>query len=789
MQNREYLYIDKTESLEEGIGRFPSIYIEGSAASGKTTAVKMLIKNHPEKAVFVLDFKQELKDTKALLGKLSELKERLQQEIVWVIIENMPEQVDESIAAWLAEMAEEIANESRFIFVSREKPQKEFLNLLWKGKMDLIPMEKLLFTVEEVRTFSESMGAWLDFKTVYEKTGGWPGCVRMLLYLSGISKGAKSNEELLNSHEMKNYVQEEMLSVLNEDERVFLSQIAGCPWVTEKLAEEVWGIENTGEKLENLHRKGFLVSESGKRRWKAAPLFSTYLSKGEPIPGREDAWYEREGFIAEAIWCLRKSRAEEQYRQLMLRSYDKVYALGLITEDVLKWNEKTPRHCYLRGAFYFQSQNFEGLRKEISNLEKMKEKDLQTREILLNLYYMNPQMPLAEWLGLVKRETKSGARFRMYHLLGNSVTYLCGIRDLSGLFACSKKEENQNARIWKESFGEVEWKCYQLARIHYYLETERKDVIGEEDWDLLREKVSFQETWQIRMVKLYLLCKLQRMQPEEMRPERIEKLENSLRQEDHPVCSLMAECIGSLYAPWYGAREKMSRWLRYTVMDSTMGITEDNYLVFYCRAKGYLLLNQFERAEKILKKLIPYLQSYHRSLFLAEVLFQHAVINWGKNLKGQAVKNTIESFAFCGSSRYVRLYTGYGQKGQQVLEAYIAWQTSNSTEGWNRKKKYNYGNVLRMPFEDYLDTVLRSAKKASRGGIKLPEEYIEERLTMMETIILQDIGRGMSNAEICEELGLKLPTVKGHVYSLFKKLGVNSRVQAVMKGKELGVLE
>ena len=30
MQNREYLYIDKTESLEEGIGRFPSIYIEGN---------------------------------------------------------------------------------------------------------------------------------------------------------------------------------------------------------------------------------------------------------------------------------------------------------------------------------------------------------------------------------------------------------------------------------------------------------------------------------------------------------------------------------------------------------------------------------------------------------------------------------------------------------------------------------------------------------------------------------------------------------------------------------------
>ena len=60
---------------------------------------------------------------------------------------------------------------------------------------------------------------------------------------------------------------------------------------------------------------------------------------------------------------------------------------------------------------------------------------------------------------------------------------------------------------------------------------------------------------------------------------------------------------------------------------------------------------------------------------------------------------------------------------------------------------------------------------------------------MMETIVLQDIGMGKSNAQICEELGLKLPTVKGHIYSLFKKLGVNSRVQAIIKGKELGILE
>ena len=94
-----------------------------------------------------------------------------------------------------------------------------------------------------------------------------------------------------------------------------------------------------------------------------------------------------------------------------------------------------------------------------------------------------------------------------------------------------------------------------------------------------------------------------------------------------------------------------------------------------------------------------------------------------------------------------------------------------------------------MPVEDYLDVVLRAAKKSSVHEKKFPEEYAAERLTMTETLILQDIGRGMSNGAICEELGIKLPTVKGHIYNLYKKLGVNNRGQAVLKGRELGILE
>ena len=787
MQNRENLYyIDKTKSLEEGINRFPSIYIEGNAAVGKTVAVNMLLQKHPEVEAVVCELDRELRELEKLLEKLTALKIRMKQETIWLVLENVPKNLGTLLTGFFVEMIQELSSENRVIFVSREKPQTELLELLWKRKLELIPMEQLLLSQEEVRNLADDRKTTLRGTDVYEKTGGWAGCVDLMFRLADTQK---SEEDLLDSYEMKTYIQKEILSVLNAEERNLLVHAAGCPWVNNDICTELWEVSNAQEALEDLYRKGLLLHDRENSRWKIAPLFQRYIVWDKTVTEKESAWYEKEGFVAEALWCLKQAGTKKAYQECMIRYYDRVYALGLVSEEVLQWKEKKPEYCYLRGTFAYSIQDFDGLKKEIATLQKIKGKDHQTKEILLNLQYMNIEMPLMEWLDLVAEYTRTGEKFRLYQVLGNSITYLCGIRDLSGMFACVKKEENFRGHLWKAAFGEKEWQCYQLARIDYYLETERKDAINEEDWELLRRTDEKDEFWQLRMAKLYLLCKLQRIQPEDTRLERIRSLESSLEKENHMACPVIAEAIGSLYAPWCGARERMSKWLRYTVMDSTMAVNEQNYLMLYCCAKGYIWLNQYERAEKILKKLVPYLQEYHRYRLAAEALFQYALVNWCRNLRGQSVKNTIESFLIGRNSRYVNFYAGYGQKGQQVLEAYIEWLRSSEPEGWSYKKKYHYGNVLRMPVEDYMQVILRRAKKISKAEKNLGGEDIQEHLTMMETIVLQDIGMGKSNARICEELGLKLPTVKGHIYSLFKKLGVNSRVQAVIKGKELGILE
>ncbi|MDA0181674.1 response regulator transcription factor [Solirubrobacter phytolaccae] len=61
-------------------------------------------------------------------------------------------------------------------------------------------------------------------------------------------------------------------------------------------------------------------------------------------------------------------------------------------------------------------------------------------------------------------------------------------------------------------------------------------------------------------------------------------------------------------------------------------------------------------------------------------------------------------------------------------------------------------------------------------------------LTPREREILQLLARGMSNAEMGRELFLSETTVKSHVTRVLGKLGVSSRVQAVVVAYETGLV-
>lgn len=79
--------------------------------------------------------------------------------------------------------------------------------------------------------------------------------------------------------------------------------------------------------------------------------------------------------------------------------------------------------------------------------------------------------------------------------------------------------------------------------------------------------------------------------------------------------------------------------------------------------------------------------------------------------------------------------------------------------------------------------VLERYRRTKEPGEK---EHEPDLLTQRETAVLKMAAKGMSNSEIAEELHLSVRTIESHLGSIFNKLGVGSRTEAVIEAMRRG---
>ena len=69
-----------------------------------------------------------------------------------------------------------------------------------------------------------------------------------------------------------------------------------------------------------------------------------------------------------------------------------------------------------------------------------------------------------------------------------------------------------------------------------------------------------------------------------------------------------------------------------------------------------------------------------------------------------------------------------------------------------------------------------------------PERTKSVHLTPRQHDVLAYLARGCSTPAIAAQLGISKETVRNHVRSLMRNLGVHSRLEAVIRGNELGLV-
>ena len=86
-------------------------------------------------------------------------------------------------------------------------------------------------------------------------------------------------------------------------------------------------------------------------------------------------------------------------------------------------------------------------------------------------------------------------------------------------------------------------------------------------------------------------------------------------------------------------------------------------------------------------------------------------------------------------------------------------------------------------------TLITPSSIASLLNRRRQSESQRESLTAREKEVLRLMAEGVSSRDIATRLGISYATVRTHIRSLGAKLGVHSKVQAIVKARELALID
>jgi LuxR family maltose regulon positive regulatory protein len=191
----------------------------------------------------------------------------------------------------------------------------------------------------------------------------------------------------------------------------------------------------------------------------------------------------------------------------------------------------------------------------------------------------------------------------------------------------------------------------------------------------------------------------------------------------------------------------------------------------------YLLLarlliaeKQFSQAAHLLESLQTLAVAGQRIGRLIKILLLQALAYNGLERTIDAFASLTECLDLAASESFLRTFLDEGEPARQLLAGYQRAPTVTQRE--------------------YLGHILDSFAKPGVAPVRevLHQELISP-LTPRELDVLRCLAQGASNQAIAEELFITINSVKKHTGNIYRKLDAKSRTQAIVRGRELGLIE
>jgi LuxR family maltose regulon positive regulatory protein len=188
-------------------------------------------------------------------------------------------------------------------------------------------------------------------------------------------------------------------------------------------------------------------------------------------------------------------------------------------------------------------------------------------------------------------------------------------------------------------------------------------------------------------------------------------------------------------------------------------------------ARVFIAQKRFEQAHALAQRIYRIAQEIGKRQTELEGLILLALVFSVQGETDQALVHLEKALSIGEPEGYIRIFVGEGPPMARLLY-----------EAATRGIAPDYARRLLAAFPATEPEQTDSLKTQT------PKSELVEPLSEREIEVLQLIAEGLTNQEIADKLYLSLNTVKVHTRNINGKLGVNSRMQAAVRARALGIL-
>jgi LuxR family maltose regulon positive regulatory protein len=232
-----------------------------------------------------------------------------------------------------------------------------------------------------------------------------------------------------------------------------------------------------------------------------------------------------------------------------------------------------------------------------------------------------------------------------------------------------------------------------------------------------------------------------------------------------PVTVLRVEALRVQLWLAQANHEAVTRWSREQPFDFHGEISYQNQMAYLTLARVLIAQNRTDSALTLLERLLSQVEALGPMGGALEVLILHALALADSGDTSGALAMLARALMLGQPEGYVRIFLDEGTPMAKLLR-------HAGSHGISPK----YVAELLSQFDREI------------GTSPAPQQPLIEPLTDRELEVLRLLADGLSNQEIAEKLVVALGTAKTHTASLYRKLDVASRTQAVARARELGLI-